>query len=138
MGHDKLVDTQCWVCSKPTKQQSYRLRKGRKAVCSSQCQKVLVTGSMSKVWKGGKRISNLGYVLVRDYRKDRGEGHKRPEIFEHRLVMENHLGRRLKRSEIVHHKNKNTQDNRIENLQIVSASEHSKIHRDTFKNSPSM
>lgn len=48
-------------------------------------------------------------------------------IYEHRHVMENHLGRKLLRGEHVHHKNGDKLDNRIENLEVMSAADHFKI-----------
>lgn len=50
------------------------------------------------------------------------------EVLEHRHVMEQHLGRKLWRGEIVHHTNHNRLDNRIENLQLMTRSEHTTHH----------
>ena len=48
---------------------------------------------------------------------------------EHRFIMEQHLKRKLKRNEVVHHINGDKLDNRIENLQIMTLSEHSRFHQ---------
>jgi hypothetical protein len=48
---------------------------------------------------------------------------------EHRRVMQDHIGRKLKRNEHVHHINENQNDNRIENLQILSSKEHATLHK---------
>lgn len=47
---------------------------------------------------------------------------------EHRMVMEAYIGRKLNKEELIHHINGIKDDNRIENLQIVTRSEHGKIH----------
>jgi hypothetical protein len=57
-------------------------------------------------------------------------------IDEHRWIMQNHLKRKLNRFEIVHHKNGNKQDNRIENLEIKSLSEHTSDFMKEYMNRP--
>ena len=50
------------------------------------------------------------------------------KVLEHRLVMAEYLGRPLLRSEDVHHKNENTLDNQIGNLEIKLHGEHTIYH----------
>lgn len=75
-------------------------------------------------WKGGRIVDKDGYVLIWCPDHPHKRKHTR-HMLEHRLVMEKHLGRYLDPKEVVHHKNKNKQDNRIENLVLFSEnSEH--------------
>lgn len=66
-----------------------------------------------------------GYVRV--YVPDHPRATKAGWQFEHRVVVEEFLGRLLARDEHVHHINGIKDDNRLENLIVMSHSEHSTI-----------
>lgn len=48
---------------------------------------------------------------------------------EHRYVMERYLGRQLARDEVVHHKDGDKSNNEIDNLELMSLSEHTRQHQ---------
>ena len=55
------------------------------------------------------------------------------QVREHRYLMEQFLGRRLDRNEHVHHINGNGLDNRLENLVVVTNSEHQTIEYEELR-----
>lgn len=80
------------------------------------------TGSKSHCWKGGRNVVRGGYVDIFAPNHPHARGGR--YVKEHRLVMEKHLGRLLKPHEQVHHKNAIKDDNRIENLELISGEVH--------------
>lgn len=77
--------------------------------------------------KGGRtRIGYKGYVF--EYDKDHPSCNKDGFVRQHRLVMEKHLGRYLTGQEVVHHIDRDVRNNNIENLRLMSKSDHTRLH----------
>jgi len=77
----------------------------------------------------GKYRDSTGYIAVYITHDNffRSMADKSGRVREHRLVMAKHLKRCLLPWEIVHHKNGIKDDNRIENLQLISNDRHNQI-----------
>lgn len=71
-----------------------------------------------------------GSVTKRGYRRIRKDGKL---VYEHRLVMERHLGRKLRADEHVHHKDEIKLNNVVDNFEVLNSAEHSRAHA-TFRN----
>lgn len=79
-------------------------------------------------WNAG---TGKGWVDKRGYRwLYVSENGKRRARREHRVIVELHLGRRLEPWEVVHHKDGNTMNNTIENLEVFEFGAHTAAHHD--------
>lgn len=71
----------------------------------------------NSAWKGGRTLASNGYIKIK-VGSDHHLAHANGYAYEHRLVAEQMLGRRLGKREKVHHRNKIKTDNRPRNLKV--------------------
>lgn len=104
----------------------WRRREALGKMCTHCTQKTLKRPSTTAHprWVNGKRMRKDGYIEVAVDSADPlfvMAHHKKHTALEHRLVVARSLGRPLKPWEVVHHRNRKRSDNRLENLELVSA-----------------
>lgn len=68
------------------------------------------------------KIYHLGYVML--LMKEHPHVDSKGYVYEHRVIMERHLGRILESWEHIHHINGIRDDNRLDNLQVVTNQKH--------------
>jgi hypothetical protein len=94
-------------------------------------------GYFKDLWKNGFRTfensragfeeNHDGYIMI--YEPNHPNSKKNGWIKEHRWIMSQHIDRALREWEHVHHKNGNKKDNRLENLELMTNSEHDRLTR---------
>lgn len=128
-GRDKFIYQACQKCDvkRWIFYQSYR--HGLQRIChkcqiDSQRRENNLSGAKHPAWKGGRFTCVYTRVWLNPdnfyYPMATTKGYVR----EHRLVMAKHLGRCLQPWEIIHHINGIKDDNRLENLQLVTDDRH--------------
>lgn len=78
-------------------------------------------------WRGGRSIASNGYVIVR--RPGHHLADVRGYVYEHRLVAEQKLGRRLSKGEITRQKNGIKHDNHPDNIEVLPSRSHQMAKR---------
>ena len=118
-----------------------QIRRGKRKYCWKCICAKRATKDVSGV---GRRYNTQGYVvrskcsfteeelkIVESMMRYEDRRKRTRSVLEHRVVMALHLGRPLLKMEVVHHRNGIPDDNRIENLEVLTPNEHSKTHLKT-------
>lgn len=124
------VEVSCFFCRKKIVKSRSRITRNEHNFCSKECtdkgKGEYMHGARIGTYNGG-RTTFSNYIAISD--KQNSSSNKRGYILEHRYVMENFIGRKLKKGEVVHHIDRDRTNNDISNLILFpSQSEHIKHH----------
>ena len=148
----KNLNVTCPVCGKKFHLKPYIANDGNTHCCSRECcnkhrsqrfsgkgnHQWGLKGKLNASWKSDEKITVHGYKRVR--RLEHPFKDCDGFVLEHRLIAERQIAthdqcieingkKYLNPSLVVHHKNGNKQDNRPENLQILTLPEHTHLHK---------
>ena len=115
-----MPEVQCFACGKTVNKEPRQLTKWDKSFCSHKCRASYynVGGEHHHAWNGGK-YEHHKYVMI--HSPNHPNASMRGYMLEHRLVMEEKLGRFLEKRERVHHIDHDTTNNNPDNLMLFES-----------------
>lgn len=139
----------CVVCGKPHYQRPSAIAKTKHGLtCSKECGRINrsaamrgeknhqygLKGSLNASWSNkDRKLNSDGYWLT--YQPDHPRASQDGWFLEHVIILEEHIGRRLKfygkgnkDNEVCHHKNGDKQNNDISNLELLTHGKHTEHH----------
>jgi hypothetical protein len=120
----KYPEKKCLTCGINIPRKHIKTAKTCSMKCFSSYAKLnFPKGEKHHRFKGEEYSAGGGYLRTYKFYSSR----KRYNSI-HRIVMEEHLGRPLSNKEVVHHINGDKSDNRLENLEVLSISAHTRLH----------
>lgn len=123
----------CQQCGKEHSVCKWSYDKAKNHFCSKSCTRTYYNvGERNPNWKGTEVHEGEGYLKIhietgieeKYHCMSNSDGY----IKVHRYVMAKAIGRPLEDYEVVHHRNGDTEDNEISNLELMTAQEHNREH----------
>ena len=121
------ITLKCQHCQSDYYVPKYRIDTAK--YCSRICLGYANPEKLEKARNNSPIMRRAGLSQPKKYKVIRVNG---KQVREHRYLMEQHLGRKLDRNEQIHHINGDCLDNRIENLQVLTNSEHQRLELSFF------
>ena len=119
---DARVDTWttqiCRYCNKSFKARVCYVKRGQMKFCSAKCSQVSSRTKDSITYEGVRFVVNIhGHY----------QGSINTSLYLHRLIWEDNYGP-IPDKHVIHHKNENKLDNRLDNLECLPWGEHTALH----------
>lgn len=106
-------------------------RKARNSATYSRAMEGRQDGPLNPAWRGGEPVNSQGYRFVQapDWWTGYRHGGARTYVLEHQLRVCELLGMtQIPRGYCVHHKDRDRLNNNLDNLQLMTLSEHNRLH----------